>query len=190
MSKLVQKNFQYIYWKTENNGKTVKLCSTIYDTTEEFVHKLQDKKIVIAIGLNPSNITSFNDDVTNLYLRDKIYNEFNVDGYLLTNLCPKVESDSQKIRIGDFDKEHILNIVNLIEILVEKKIVIFFGQTGTKFLNNKKMIEFSQLKELLLREKDKVYYTCCTPNFIHPGHSGQDYDFKPLDDNVLNYTKL
>lgn len=186
MSSVSEKKFQYIGWKIDNNGSDVSLNSRIYDDVNIIFEQLKHKNFVIAIGLNPSNTTEFNDDVTNLYLRDKIYKELKTDGYLLTNLCCKIESDSQNIRIGDFDDSHICDLIMLIEQFTEKQIIIFFGQTGTKFLNNNKISAFNKLKELLLKEKKRIYYTRNSPKFIHPGRSGQDYEFKLLeDDRVL-----
>ena len=187
MSELKEKKFQYISWEIADDGKTVHLCSKIYDTVDEIVDDSKDV-VVIAIGLNPSNTTDFNDDITNLYLRDKLHKEMKSTGYLLTNLSPKIESDSVKITLDDFSKEHIDNIIELIKKYPKSKILVFFGQTGVDFLNTKiKNKSFlGELKRFLIENKERVFYTRSTPKFTHPGRSGQDYDFAPLQEDTLD----
>ena len=185
MSELKEKKFQYISWEIASDGKTVRLCSQIYETIDEIIDGLKDIH-VIAIGLNPSNTTDFNDDITNLYLRDKIHKEMKSKGYLLTNLSPKVESESVKITLDDFSEEHIDNIIELIKRYPKSKILVFFGQTGVDFLNTKTKLFLGKLKKFLIKNKERVFYTRSTPKFTHPGRSGQDYDFAPLQEDTLD----
>ena len=187
MDSCTEKRFQYISWEIADDGKNVHLCSKIYDTVDEIVNDSKDV-VVIAIGLNPSNTTDFNDDITNLYLRDKIHKEMKSTGYLLTNLSPKVESDSVKITLDDFSEEHIYDVMRLIKKYPNSKILVFFGQTGVDFLNNKLKDKsfLKKLKQLLIENKQRVFYTRSTPKFTHPGRSGQDYDFAQLEDNTLD----
>lgn len=187
MSELKEKKFQYISWEIADDGKTVHLCSKIYDTVDEIVDDSKDV-VVIAIGLNPSNTTDFNDDITNLYLRDKLHKEMKSTGYLLTNLSPKIESDSVKITLDDFSEEHIEDIIKIIKQYPNSNIVIFFGQTGVDFLNTKikNKLFLGELKQILIENKERVFYTRSTPKFTHPGRSGQDYDFAPLQEDTLD----
>lgn len=189
---MAEKRFQLITWVIEGAEneipKSVQIQSEIYKDADAVIQACDGKNIAIAIGLNPSNTTVFNDDVTNLYLRDKIYDKWHRNGYILTNLSATIESDSGKITLDDFEKKHIEDVVKLIEQFSNSEIVVFFGQTGVDFLNNKTKYKqcFGDLKKSLLKNKSRVFYTRSTPKFIHPGRSGQDYEFAPIEDNTLD----
>jgi hypothetical protein len=187
MDSCTEKRFQHISWKIEADGKDVNLHSKIYNDIEKLFEDIKNENIVIAIGLNPSNTTVFNDDITNLYLRDKIHNELQANSYILTNLSSKIESDSGKITLDDFNEKHIGDIIELINHYSDSKIVIFFGQTGVDFLNNKVKDKsfLKKLKQLLIENKQRVLYTRSMPKFTHPGRSGQDYDFAQLQEDTL-----
>ena len=58
------KPFQYIHWEFEEDDTKITLFSQIFTKVGDVIEKL-DKNIVIALGLNPSNTTRFNDDETN-----------------------------------------------------------------------------------------------------------------------------
>ena len=183
-----EKKFQLVTWDMPNEKK-VSIVSEIYDSVDEIINAIKDNNYVIAIGLNPSNKTAFNDDETNLYLRDKIKQEFKeVKGYILTNLSYKIETESKNISIKDIDEGHINSILELIGKLKQHKIIVFFGQKGKEFLNNKNSDakeSLYKLKEELNKNKKRVYYTKSIAKFIHPGHSGDNYELVKLKNDTL-----
>ena len=182
-----EKKFQLITWNKPDE-KTVNITSKIYDSIDEIIGVSKGKKIVIAIGLNPSNKTVFNDDETNLYLRDKIKQKFEeTEGYILTNLSCKIESDSKNISTKNIEKGHIKNIIKLIDEFKDSSIVVFFGQKGKDFINGKNNEKngLLDLKKKLNKKINKVYYTKSIAKFIHPGHSGDGYELAKLDENTL-----
>ena len=74
-----EKRFQIIDWSESNfQAKRVKLTLSTYDSYNDIEKVINEKNYVIAVGYNPSNKTIFNDDETNLYLRDKIANRFKI----------------------------------------------------------------------------------------------------------------
>lgn len=192
-----KKHIQIIDWSESDFEKNkIKITSIIYENYSKCKQAIQKKKYVIAIGLNPSNSTTFNDDITNLYLRDKIHNEYkNANGYILLNLISKISSNSKKISIKDIDEDDIKDINYLLNDNLsmlnksELGIVLFFGQTGVTILNknNKKLKE---LKKILISNLAIIKYTCdkTDKNFIHPGHSSNNYTFKNLQAQILDKT--
>lgn len=185
--KIEEKKFQLITWNMPDK-KRVNISSEIYDSVDEIINVSKSKKYVIAIGLNPSNKTIFNDDETNLYLRDKIKQKFKeTEGYILTNLSCKIESDSKNISTKNIEKGHIENIIKLIDEFKDSSIVVFFGQKGKDFINgkNNEKNALLGLKKKLKEKIDRVYYTKSIAKFIHPGHSGDSYELAELDENTL-----
>lgn len=179
-----KKAFQLITWYINEKDKNdITIKSKVFDDIEQMAKKGIDA-FPIAIGLNPSNKTDFNEDETNLYLKDKIKNEFNSSGYILTNLCPKIEPDSKKITKQDFDENHIEKVISLIDMYVNSKILIFWGKTGNMYLNEKSIKHMEELKNKLKTRKNNnlLYYTCANEEFIHPGRCKDNYSIKEISD--------
>ena len=183
-----EKRFQIIDWSESNfQAKRVKLTLSTYDSYNDIEKVINEKNYVIAVGYNPSNKTIFNDDETNLYLRDKIANRFKndpVDGYILVNLIPYVTSKSSNIHFDDVKDEYIEDIVKLIE-SKKRVIVLFFGKIGLKIIekNNEK---FKALKQAIINSSDEVYYTCSNNDFIHPAQKNNNYEIKEWKDGLLD----
>lgn len=187
-----KKHIQIIDW-SESDFEKNKITSIIYENYSKCKQAIQNKEYVIAIGLNPSNSTTFNDDITNLYLRDKIHNEYkNANGYILLNLISKISSNSETIGIKDIDENDINDINDLLNdtlsMLNKSKlgIVLFFGQTGLTILNKNN----EQLKQFLISNLAIIKYTYdkTDKKFIHPGHSSNNYTLKNLQAQMLNKT--
>ncbi len=179
-----EKAFQLITWDINEKDKNdITIKSKVFDDIEQ-MPKEEIDAIPIAIGLNPSNKTGFNEDETNLYLKDMIKNKFNSSGYILTNLCPKIEPDSKKISKQDFDENHIEKVIALIDSHVNSKIVIFWGKTGNKYLNKEYIKHVDELKKKLETQQNKnlLYYTCANDEFIHPGRRKDNYSIKEISD--------
>ena len=126
MASSTEKKFQHINWEVDADGKDVNLHSKIYDDVDMLVHDIKSENIVIAIGLNPSNTTVFNDDETNLYLRDKIKVKFGCDGYILTNIFPIIDPNSNNISSSNTDSNHINDLIKLLDCFSQKDIILFF----------------------------------------------------------------
>lgn len=68
-----KKKFQVINWKDSNfDEDKIVIESRVFENFDDLNNLDLGDNYAIAIGYNPSNKTSFNDDETNLYLRDKI----------------------------------------------------------------------------------------------------------------------
>lgn len=192
MASLTEKRFQYISWEIEADGKDVNLHSKIYNDIKKLIKDIKNENIVIAIGLNPSNTTVFNDDETNLYLRDKIKVKFECEGYILTNIFPTIDPNSNNISLNDTDPNHITDLIKLLDNFEENKIVLFFGQKGVDLLNSKNN-DLQNLKNKFLNigknRTNKVYYTASIPTFKHPSRLKQNYTLEPFDANILEKIK-
>jgi hypothetical protein len=105
-----KKEIQYIWWSIEKDKTTI--TSQIFSNIEDLIKLDIDDNVAIAIGLNPSNTTIFNEDETNMYLRAKLC-ESKCNGYILLNLVSKIESDSKKISALDLEVENINNIISI-----------------------------------------------------------------------------
>lgn len=179
-----EKAFQLITWDIDEKDKNdITIKSKVFDDVEQMPKEKIDT-FPIAIGLNPSNKTDFNEDETNLYLKDMIKKKFNSSGYILTNLCPKIEPDSKKISKQDFDENHIKKVITLIDLHVNSKIVIFWGKTGNKYLNKNIIKCMKELKNKLVTRQNNnlLYYTCANDEFIHPGRRKDNYSIKEISD--------
>lgn len=184
-----EKRFQIIDWsESDFVNNNIKLSLMTYSKYNEIKEDIKKKNYVIAIGYNPSNKTIFNDDTTNLYLRDKIYNYFKnkpqVDGYILVNLIPRICEDSNEIKISDLKEDYIKDILKLIG-ANEKEIILFFGQLGIKLLNGNNE-EIKKLKEKLIQCRDRVLYTSRPESFVHPGRSGDNYEIVKWKKGLLD----
>ena len=178
----MNKAFQLITWKIEDNNTKVEIQSVIYNYCE-LINNLGNEGYPIVIGLNPSNTTIFNEDETNLYLRNKIKTEWKVNGYILTNLCTKIESDSNNIKKEDFDETHIENIMKLIGKFPKSKILVFWGQRGNKFLNCLDLKYMSKLKEMIIKS-NSAYYTC-QKKFVHPSRAKNTFSIEALQNESI-----
>lgn len=179
------KKFQIIEWKFSKTGNEVNISSKIYETYNEFSKEIVGKKYVVAIGLNPSNKTSFNDDSTNLYLRDKIHCVYgDADGYILINLIPKNESDSSKVSSKDIDTDYTEDCINLLKNYKPLGIVLFFGKSGISILNENKEV-LKQMKKLLEENSKIIKYTSRPEEFVHPGRSANSYILVDWKDGLL-----
>lgn len=171
------KKFQIVDWSKSVFNKIIILKTRIIDSYAELKRSIKcGKDYVIAIGYNPSNKTIFNDDTTNLYLRDKIKKAYNdeIKGYILVNLVPKIQTKSQGIGQEFIEDKYINEIITLIKEFSTSQIVLFFGQNGVKLLNcgNDSL---KNLKELLNKNFKRIKYTSRQEEFIHPGRSVDNY---------------
>ena len=182
-----KKKFQIINWEKSNFSKDkIVLKMNIFNKYVDLESSLKEKNYIIAIGYNPSNKTSFNDDSTNLYLRDKIKNKYpSVMGYILVNLIPKVETDSSNVGINDIDDDYIDEIIKLINGHSKFNIVLFFGHLGVNILNSKND-KMKSLKEVLEKASDRICYTSRPEDFIHPGRSADNFNLVDWKENLLD----
>lgn len=188
------KKFQIIDWDGSNFANEIKLDTCVIEEYDDLIKKIKknqvscEKEYVIAIGFNPSNITVFNDDETNLYLRNKIQLEYrnnsNVKGYILVNLISKIQNDSKKVGFNDVDEEYIKDIIKLINDLYNYQIVLFFGKMGVELINHKGK-SLSDLKKTLIANRERIKYTSKPEKFIHPGHSANNYILTDWKDGLL-----
>lgn len=183
------KKFQIVDWSKSDFNKNIILKTHIIDNYDELKRKIKCRKdYVIAIGYNPSNKTIFNDDTTNLYLRDKIKKAYNdeIKGYILVNLIPKIQTKSQGIGQEFIDDKYINEIITLINGFSTSQIVLFFGQNGVKLLNcgNDSL---RKLKDLLNKNSKRIKYTSRPEEFIHPGRSVDNYVLRDWKSDLLEY---
>ena len=182
-----EKRFQLIRWSKNEKLQSVRIWSQVYDDVDSVIKACKGKNIVIAIGLNPSNKTVFNEDETNLYLRDKIYTNFKCEGYLLTNLSAKITSDSETIHNCDIIEDHIKALVKLLKVFRRRKVVVFFGVAGIEKLNSTNLSSMGELKEILLKRRERVYYTeDAQEKFVHPGLRKQNYKLVKIKNDTLD----
>ena len=180
------KPFQYIKWNFEDDIQKITLDSQIYTDVDDFIAQI-DNNIIIALGLNPSNTTVFNDDETNLYLRNKFKEKWpGCNGYLLTNLFPIIESNSSNLSIDNIDDSHIDKLIQLLQKTTDNKLVLFFGQTGVSFLNLK-IGKMCKLKETLSsRIAGNTYYTSDGAKFSHPSRCKKTFLLEDFDSKILD----
>lgn len=181
-----KKKFQVIDWKDSNfdEGKVV-IESRVFENLDDLNNLDLDDSYAIAIGYNPSNKTSFNDDETNLYLRDKIrkLNHGKYKGYILVNLIPEISSNMKQVGDESVDKDYISELVKLISGEPEKTIILFFGKAGVNLINKG---DFNELMTQLSNAKDRIYCAAKNGDIVHPGRRGDGYELIAWKEDILD----
>lgn len=181
-----KKKFQVIDWNDSNfDEDKIIIKSRVFESLDDLNNLGLNDGYAIAIGYNPSNKTSFNDDKTNLYLRDKIrkLNQGKYKGYILVNLIPEISSNMKQVGDDSIDKDYIKELAKFISTEPGKTIILFFGKAGVDLINKG---DFKELKDQLLSAKDRIYYAAKNGGIVHPGRLGDGYELIAWEEDILD----
>lgn len=182
------KNFQLFEWKISNNGNDFTLKSHIYD---RYCVSFKNADL-FAIGYNPSNAANrFNEDETNLYLRNRICECFNSKdksySYVLMNLYNECSS---KVKAFSVDATYINELIECLKNNEEKPVLLFFGKhLFKKFVNKNNKDNTKKIFEEIFSNKRKVYYTVYRRKFIHPIHKKSKFKIESVS-SVLTFKRM
>lgn len=183
--KMSNQEGKLVIWKTHGNQYEVR--ETVFpkiDDLSEIKRLIGTNKIMILIGEKPSKGGGIVCDETNMYLRNKLFEE-GYDGYFPLNFISLIQT---KLCILDFD--YIRKQTELLKEFKELQVCIFYGTHIVYVLNKCKFSaeEKNILEEYYLEiKKHKPIFSTVNGAFTHPSKPGSKDKFKMSelhDDNM------
>lgn len=187
--KMLSQEGKLVIWKKLDNQYEVK--ETVFqkiDNLNEIKKLVGKNKIMILIGENPSKGGGVVCDETNMYLRNKLFEE-EYDGYFLLNFISLIQT-KLCISRNKLDFDYIRKQTELLKVFKELQVCVFYGTHIVYVLNKYKFSaeEKNILDEYYLEiKKHKPIFTTVNGMFTHPSKPGSKDKFvmsELHDDNM------